>query len=300
MRKFLQLAAILIPLTAAAQNRIALLANVSVHTDEICLADLLTANAPESLRARAKQISFGRAPAIGAERTLQRSEILRAVPSNMIPIIAIPQSVIVTRWSRLLTRDEILAAIQKSMDANHAPSDSPFSPSDITFDSPISVTEDTPSLNVVRFEPRADDTGTHVALWTISEPRTPPFWVTIDRNIDLAPKPTPPGETLAAGDRPGKPVQRLTAGKSSASTRPLSAVQISHTAPASPSISEEPRIRVGDAIELVVQGNGMRIATKATALESGREGQRIRVKSANAEKVLVAKIVGEEAAEIDY
>ena len=298
MRKFLQLALILIPLTAAAQNRIALLPSVFVHADEISLADLLPTNAPDSLRTQAEEISFGHAPAIGLERTLQRSEIIHAVPSNLIAMIAIPQSVIVTRWSRALTRDEVLAAIQKSMDANHASSDAPLSPSDVTFDSPIAVTEDAPSLNVVRFEPRSDNAGTHVALWTVSEPRTPPFWVTIDRNIDLAPKPA--AEALASDNRAEKPARKPREGKSVASGRASSPAPISQTATASMAVSKGPQIRVGEAIELVVQGNGMRIATKATALESGREGQNIRVKSATAEKILIAKIVSAQTAEIDY
>jgi len=197
---------------------------------------------------------------------------------------------------RLLTRAEIAAAIQKSIDANGFSAGTPLQPSDISLDSHVLVTESHPVLIVTRMESRPGAASTNAALWTSSEPHTPPFWVTIDRPISES----APNET-AARSAPGESHLQLPA------TPPLQ-TPIHYVARAStearpvahmPS-NDRPLVHVGNPIELIVQGAGMRITAKAKALETGRKGQQIRVQCEPAGKILVARIVSAEAAEIDY
>ncbi|MGB8835230.1 MAG: flagella basal body P-ring formation protein FlgA, partial [Candidatus Acidiferrales bacterium] len=59
-------------------------------------------------------------------------------------------------------------------------------------------------------------------------------------------------------------------------------------------------IRAGQRVELVMQAPGMRISTPVTALERGRAGQKIRVRSIPAGKLLVATVISAQLVEVDY
>jgi hypothetical protein len=198
--------------------------------------------------------------------------------------------------SRLLTRAEITAAIQKSLDANGFSTGSPLQPGDISIEARVIVTEAHPNLTVMRIESRPGSAITDVALWTASEPRIPPFWVKVDRPISQ-----PQAKSIAIKS-PGEESSPK-APEASPRQTPIhyiarEAVQTHPILRATP--NDQPLIHVGNPIELVVQGAGMRITAKAKALETGREGQQIRVECEPAGKILVARVVSAEAAEIDY
>jgi hypothetical protein len=256
---------------------------------------------------------LGDAPQAGSHRTFDRADVLQEVrgSAELAALLEIPPSMTITRWSRPLTREEVAVAIRKSLQANDALTGLSLSAGDIKFDSPIAVTEVEPALTVMRLEPRSANAGTHVALWTASEPRTPPFWVIVDKEID---EPlTLNREKLVAGSKAAAKTQIVASapeqsnGVMQAGAEKPAAIRYL-TRPATPSMSpnraptasESPLIRVGNPIQLVVQGSGMRITAKATALETGREGQQIRVKCEPAGKVLVARVVAAQLAEIDY
>ncbi len=168
-----------------------------------------------------------------------------------------------------LTRAEIAAAVEKSLSANGLSAGPPLSPDDITMISPLAVTETNPTLVVTRIESRAGSNTTHVALWTTSEPRIPPFWVTVDRKL----------KSVAVANKRNADVARF--------VQP-------------PKLRAPVLVHAGNPIQLIVQGAGMRIMTKGKALETGRAGQQIRVQTEPAGKILVAKIVTAQTAEIDY
>jgi Chaperone for flagella basal body P-ring formation len=174
--------------------------------------------------------------------------------------------------TRVITRTEIAAAIQKSLAANDLSAGSPLQPDDISLAARIAVTEAHPTLAVTGIESRPASTTTHVALRLASEPRTPPFWVTVNRSI------APHGTQILRIAR--APIQANPLARSTLNDRPL--------------------VHAGNPIELIVQGAGLRITSKAKALETGRAGQQIRVECQPAGKILVATIVTAQTAEIDY
>ena len=189
---------------------------------------------------------------------------------------------------RPLTRAEIAAAIQKSFATNGFSTESPLSPADITIISPIAVTEAHPNLDVTQIESRPGSNTTHVALWTASEPRIPPFWVTVDRRLE--PIAAEKSLELAIPDH-AQPTQAHYISRTRIGRRPLT--------PAA-AAAQAPLVHAGNPIQLIVQGAGMRIMTKGKALETGRAGQQIRVQTEPAGKVLAARIVTSQTAEIDY
>ena len=187
---------------------------------------------------------------------------------------------------RPLTRAEIATAIQKSLATNGFSTESPLSPADITILSPIAVTGTHPNLQVTQIESRPGSHATHVALWTSSEPRIPPFWVTVDRKLE--PIAAKKSLELAIPDR-AQSTQAHRTSRTRIGRRPLT-----------PAAAQAPLVHAGNPIQLIVQGAGMRIMTKGKALETGRAGQQIRVQTEPAGKILAARIVTAQTAEIDY
>ena len=198
--------------------------------------------------------------------------------------------------ARLLTRAEIAAAIQKSIDANGFSVGAPLSASDISLAADVMVSESRPALTVTRMESRPGATSTNVALWTSSEPRTPPFWVTVDRAIaepdanEIAAKPSAEKSGVEPPETPSREMPIHYVARAPIRTHALARADS----------NGQPLVRVGTPLQLIVQGAGMRITANAKALETGREGQQIRVQCEPAGKVLVARIVSAEIAEIDY
>ena len=190
---------------------------------------------------------------------------------------------------RVLTRTEIAVAIQKSLDANNLSAGQSLSPDDITIASRVAVTKSDPALVVRQIESRPGSATTHVALWTTSEPRIPPFWVAVDRKIES--RAATNNATDAAAPNNVEPSQVRYISRAALRLRPLA-----HAATA----TQPPLIHAGNPIQLIVQGAGMRITSKAKALETGRAGQQIRVQTEPTGKILVAKIKNAQTAEIDY
>jgi Chaperone for flagella basal body P-ring formation len=188
-----------------------------------------------------------------------------------------------------LNRAEIAAAIQKSLDANNLSAGSPLSPNDIITTSRIDVTESHPVLAVTQIESRPGANTTHVALWTTSEPRTPPFWVTVDRKIEAPADSNKSAAASTPDNEQNRDVRYI-------SRAPIALHSIARAAAA----NEPPLVHVGNPLQLIVQGAGMRIMAKAKALDTGRANQQIRVQIEPGGKILVAKIVTAQTAEIDY
>jgi hypothetical protein len=105
---------------SAGPLRIALLSDTSIQSDTILLAHLLPPNVPLEIRQRAEHLTFGYAPELGSARTLSRTAIdasLRAggfVPAEFI----VPETVIVRRTSRLLNREEVARAMQAALSSS--------------------------------------------------------------------------------------------------------------------------------------------------------------------------------------
>src|SRR5271155_4004568 len=168
-------------LVADMAGRVALSEAVVAHKESITLSDFLPPDAPEKLRARPMELKLGEAPLPGARRTFIRAQMewrLRGAP-EWRDAIAIPTSIEVSRWSRALTHEEVLVAIEDAMRSNQLAVPVPLLPQDLVFRSNVSVTEAAPKLKVTRIESSSDGAETHVRLSTPSEPHSPAFWVTL-------------------------------------------------------------------------------------------------------------------------
>lgn len=210
----------------------------------------------------------------------------------LAPLLIAP---VLAAQTRVLTRSEIAAAIQKSLAANDLSAGVPLRPEDISLAERIAVTEAHPTLTVTRIESRPTSTSAHVALWLTSEPRTPPFWVTIDRAIAQPAASDAANQSTTQAQRENPSAAPHQTAIHYIARAPVQANPLAHSA-----LNDRPLVHAGNPIELIVQGAGLRITSKAKALETGRAGQQIRVECQPAGKILVATIVTAQTAEIDY
>ena len=299
---------------AQVPGRVALRATAVTREEVVSISDLLPAEAPEGMRARAKAITLGDAPLPGAHRTFERALILRSLLAapELRSTLEIPPAVDVTRWSRPLTGDEVANAIRLSLKGNDLTGADGLSARDVTIDSSIAVTGDPPKLKVTRIEPVPGGTGSRVHLWIASQPRVPPFWVQLDREVDEISRAVAVSSDAAS----------RTPVRDSNRTREPRPVSINDPPPSAragditgwrarsesrvrgmrPPGSLDPvvLIKAGVPVELVVERSGMRIMTAAIPLSVGRKGDQIRVRSELTGKVLVGTVVGAQTVEVNY
>jgi hypothetical protein len=275
---------------------VALKSLVAAREEVVRLSDLLPAGAPESVRGRLQKITLGPAPRPGVHRILRRADILpliAAVP-GLQDRLTIPDTVDVTRWSRPVTREELLDPILKSFRANRLEGAGLLAAADLSLAPPVLATEEAPRFEVTRIESAPNSGATRIHVWIVSEPRVPPFWVTLDREVTMESSlPDKRKSSECTGGAPCHPRR----GEGSALAVSLPA----------PSRGPEPTpdfhpilVKAGQPVQLLVQGAGMRIATTAISLAGGREGDRIRVHAALSGKILVGTVVAPQTVEIDY
>jgi len=278
----------------------------------VTLSDLLPANAPKRMRIGARQIALGEAPLPGERRALKRDFVYRALSASppLRNLFEIPDEIEVTRWSRLLTGDDVFHAIRETLLSNNFSGADSLTPQDVSFGSSVTVTEQTPALKVTRIEPALDGRGTRIRLWTISEPRVPPFWVQLNREVDQIKSASPKAiENPAAIQKTEKlPTPQF---ESAGDTRTIAAgshAEVYKSRRAARTILDQGARasgallvgRTGETVQLVLQGRDMRITTTAVPLDKGRKGQKIRVRTVPTGKILVVTVVGTDKAEVDY
>jgi hypothetical protein len=299
---------LLTPATLVANPPVCVALNqiVVTHHESITISDLLPPNASEEIRARAVALALGEAPLPGGHRTFARAQIERALRGapDLRNAFTIPSSVEVTRWSRLLTREEVLVAIIEALRSNQLPVPAPLLSRDLIFSTNVVVTEETPRLRVTRIEPSPDGAGTHVRLRTSSEPRTPSFWVTFPQSLDVSAFAEVPEQLPVLATRrdiQGGPKRQPTPRRdvqSLAQSGPLDLHGSGHihdSAPRSPRL-----VRPGQRVELIVQSQGMRLSVNATSLEIGSLGQKVRVRNSDTGKVLAGTVVAAQTIEAEF
>jgi hypothetical protein len=297
---------------AKASERMLLRDAIIMHENAVTLSDLLPVKASEEMRIRARKVALGEAPLPGERRTLRCDFVSQALNSSpdLRNMFEIPDEIEVTRWSRFLTREDVFNAIRETMLSNSLPGAGSLTPQDVSFSFPVTVTEEMPALKVTRIEPAPDGGGTRIRLWTISEPRVPPFWVRLNLEVDQSKSTTsktvePPGAIRETETRPtprSNP-RRNTPTTTKVSEReeymPRSVVRAMLDQGAGLS---DPLLvaRTGETVQLVLQGRNLRITTTAVPLDVGRKGQKIRVRTVLTGKILVATVVAANRAEVDY
>jgi hypothetical protein len=294
------------PVLAGLPVRIALNQSVVAHHECITISDLLPPNAPEEIRTRAMALALGEAPLPGGHRMFARVQVeyaLREAP-ELRSAFTIPPAIDVTRWSRPLTREEVLTAITEALRSNQLTVPGPLMPGDLTFSANVAVTEETPRLKVMQIEPSPDGAGTHVRIRTSSEPRAPSFWITLQRHIiDVAGSDVASDEpSLTATWRDFEESPRLQpARRNMQSLRKGQPLGIPLTGHSVVSTSGSPiLVRPGQRVQLIVQAQGLRLTVKATSLELGSLGQKVRVRNSDTGKILSGTVVAAQTIEAEF
>jgi hypothetical protein len=277
--------------TAAAQTRnsarrIPLLASAETAGDFIRLADLLPASVPVWLAERAPDVVLGRSPQPGSVRTFVQEQLQRVLAGNpeILAAVSIPVRVEVRRTARELNREEILAAILRSLQASRLSTAEPVEEGALVRFPHVAVHSENPGLQVTQLE-EGPGGLLRFQLWTAGEPAVRPFWAEVRGRLTTgtrvdgnAPRPAAParaGLSAHSGDSTSREHYSL-AGASAGNPR-LSA----------------PLVEPGEPATIVVESNGLRILATGIALERGWKGQRIRVRSVSTGKVLMARVLGE-------
>lgn len=279
--------ALLMATTAAAQMRrlVTLERAAVVRSGVVRLSDLLPDVAPPRVRLRAREIVLGNAPVLGEEREFTREEVLHALRNwpALQDELEIPRDMVVRRWARHVTREEVLDAIDRTLHANGSAAGDSLTASDVHLAADVAVTEDAPKLQVTQIQITGGGNGTRLLVWVTSEPRVPPFWVRVDRSIDLHASRGTPRRHVAAAALPRRqnvivPVSDRTFSTLTRRTNPLGEILV----------------KAGDPVELLVQVGGMRIQGTGIPLDLGREGDEVRVRAASSGRILVGTVVGQQ------
>ena len=295
--------------SAHAVERIPLRDAIIVHDHVVTLSDLLPLNVPEPIRLNARQIALGESPLPGERRVLKRDFVLRTLDAapSMGNSFEIPAVIEVTRWSRLLTREDVFNAIHEALLSNTISSADSLTAEDITFSTPVTVTEQTPTLKVLRIEPVPSGAGMRIRLWTVSEPRVPPFWVCLDRDIGQVRSESAEMSGLRrnTASHPVRKPDHTAGARMVANVDASERQRIGRQEPTiadrlTGALDSSPLARAGAPIDLVLQGPNMHITTTAIPLEPGRAGQKIRVRAVLTGKILSATVIAANRVEIDY
>jgi hypothetical protein len=132
--------------------RVALLASAEVQSDTILLANLLPQNVERSLRSQAEKVPLGAAPQSGAIRVLSREAVNDAIVHADLPQerFVIPESIRVHRSERLLSAEEVHAAVQSALSSSPIARLGVLQPEDLAFDSTIRIPQGQVSLLVTQ------------------------------------------------------------------------------------------------------------------------------------------------------
>jgi hypothetical protein len=256
---------------------------VDVRGNSIYLSDLLPVQAPDGLRASFQGILVGVAPQPGSSRILDRSKI-EGLLGTAAGNIEIPQSIVVRRTGRKISRDEVVPVIRAALRRSGLPDD--LQPDDLRVFPEVFASSDTPALEVRRVD---FDETLNQAKFLMAERGSLPFLVTAQFHT---------GNLVQAAV--AEPVSA--ASKGEASRTPESAPVVTSTAAmlrlasGSPAGSQQfggqTLVEAGKTATLFLNSGTMRMLLDVTALEKGSLNQTVRVKLPGTNKILRAQVTG--------
>jgi hypothetical protein len=276
---------------ASASERVTFTPWMVARAESASACDLMPSTTPPGIRDRAAGFIADQPPLSCVQATPRHAALHLALQhslsnaSQLSAAVAVPSAVELVRPTRVLSRAEILAALANSASVNQFAGLQSLHVDDIVSAPDIFVAEATPKIEITRIEPDVRGTATRARLWIPSEPRIPPFWITLRRAM------APP---------PGVAANATTNGNAPRSIGPAIAVNSIERAAASAALGQAVLIARGKPVQLVMQATGIRITAAGTALEAGREGQKIRVRSEFAGKVVVATVLNSETVQLEY
>jgi hypothetical protein len=160
--------------------RIALLNDTQVSTDTILLSSLLPPSVPESLRSATEKIALGAAPRNGATRLFTRDALSAAIEAaGLSPSdFSIPDVVSIHRNARLLTREEVFAALEAALAKNSFAGLSSLRRDDISMAADVFVPPGDARLEVTQISFDQFLGRARIRIWPRSAPGVLPFYVT--------------------------------------------------------------------------------------------------------------------------
>jgi len=267
---------------ARGAERVALRPWTVAHAGTVSTCDLSPEKTPPQIRDRAAGIPVDRPPLSCARATGRQLELQHSFGNfpHAGAAATISTAAELTRPSRVLSRTEILAALAASAAVNQFSGLQSLRLEDIVSAPDILVAEATPRIEITSIGPDISGSALRVRVWISSEPRIPPFWITLRRVM------TPSG---AAGDAAAP-----------RSLVPVVPVSTAATASVNEALNQVVVIPRGKLVQVVMRGTGMRILASGTALEAGRQGQRIRVRSEYAGKIVLATVLNAETVKLEF
>jgi len=267
---------------AAGGPAFTLLAEAQVATESIYLSDLLPAPTPAAIRDAASKISLGNAPPPGGTITLSAEKIAAYIPVGAREEVAIPPEVVIHRSARMLTREEVVAALKRALQSNKIPGLPSIEADDIHFSAPVHVSAADAHLEVRRLD---IDPALKQArfLLAVGDHHSLPFLATAD--LRSTPSEVPSGDA----DR-------------SASADLLAALR------AVPSTSASIKVATSDITlvdprrhaSLHVASENMQMVLDVAPLEKGAFGQTVRVRVLSSGRVLRGQVTGESRLEARF
>jgi len=256
------------------QPRVQIPGAIQVESEALKLSDLLPPDAPGEVIDVCRRVLLGNAPLPSSLRVVSRVQIadsLRDFPSTLEQL-EMPDRVIVTRKRRRLSTAEILTAIETSLskESRHGLQMSKLE--GLYLQAPVYVTKADPGLRVKRLEPDRVERKTRFLLWTSKEPGMLPFYVTVE------------GLPERMGWSAGSPL--LLGGDSARGT--ASSSELPQRVTLSPAVL----VTRGEPAKLVFETATLRMTALVTPLESGVQGQIIRVRNQDTHRELKAEVIG--------
>ncbi len=283
--------------------RVALPGEVLVRGQSIYLSDLLPSQVPAVVRDQAQGVLIGVAPQPGSTRILERDTVVKLLGAEMARELDIPQEIIVRRAARFVTREEVVAAIRRSLGHNGF-SDPDLRPDDLrVFPSRMVSTADA-QLEVRQMD---FDDGLKEARFVMAERGSLPFLVTAElRNgvpVPASEQEIPPGNKPTLDDVHTKPPAANPAAAPQQSRPEDSALgRFSRHAGPIEFVSDAQRnsvvlVQPGKSATLLVTSGEMQMLLDVNPLERGALHQIVRVKLPETGKILQAKVTGEQRLE---
>jgi hypothetical protein len=259
------------PANAIRAPRIELLREVTVSGAAVALSDLLPANAGDSLRAQAEEVSLGSAPQPGNTRVIGRGGILNEMAGNreLYEAIVVPERVIVSRDARPVALEEVFVAIRHALAKVNVSAAGSLSPENVLLESQILVKAGDPGLQVLRSDFDPGMKRARFLLWPSRDPTVLPFYVTA-----VLPEYSVPVVIADSKHSAILPTDR-------GATR-------------TPARAPKPEILVSPnaSATLLLQSATLNMIVDVTPLERGTLGQQVRVRVADTGKVFRAEVDG--------
>jgi len=268
----------------------ALVRETVVDGGSIYLSDLLPKSAPSRVRLAAQEIMVGQSPRPGSIRVLTSEGVARLLDDqhDLLKELEVPEQIIVRRSGRLVTRDEVMQAIQAGLRHNDDLSTIVISPDSVRFAAAVLVSSANADLRVSRIE--VDEPLHQLNFWLVSgtDSAILPFLVTA----------RPQGNSNDSAGYEDDPSARQsgTGGKSSRLSGALFKQHPSRLTGQPVTIVE-----AGKTAQLhLISGKSTEMFLAAIALERGALGQHIRVRLESTGRVLEAQVVGTGQLEAEF